>query len=253
MKTIKDIDVTFDFTTDSPSYWDHFWENKKGLGIGISDPDSESQTLQTYHKILYSRVLPNGEIMDLKTGSESYYYLTWKNFRFGSDSITASFRYYDYIDMIEKVKSSLSDYKQYMEDFLRKSYTIGGNIIFPKRPNSINQKRGCESKIRDRWDLTLECIRRFYNKEDSPLTRTLEKDMHFFDLFIDFKGYVDFFFLQDCVTEDYSQVKFFIDTKDFEDNPFPKTVEDYLCFIENQLNFVSKRNERIKIFISNNT
>ena len=34
------IDVGFDFTSDSPGYWDRFWENNDGLGGGGSDPDS---------------------------------------------------------------------------------------------------------------------------------------------------------------------------------------------------------------------
>ena len=33
------IDVGFDFTSDSPGYWDKFWENNDGLGGGGSDPD----------------------------------------------------------------------------------------------------------------------------------------------------------------------------------------------------------------------
>ena len=33
------IDVGFDFTSDSPGYWDRFWENNDGLGGGGSDPD----------------------------------------------------------------------------------------------------------------------------------------------------------------------------------------------------------------------
>jgi hypothetical protein len=40
------IDTTFDFTSDSPHYWDHFWETDGGLGVGGSDPDSASKTLQ---------------------------------------------------------------------------------------------------------------------------------------------------------------------------------------------------------------
>jgi len=29
------IDVGFDFTSDSPGYWDKFWENNDGLGGGV--------------------------------------------------------------------------------------------------------------------------------------------------------------------------------------------------------------------------
>jgi hypothetical protein len=188
--------------------------------------------------------------MDLKIGTGSYY-LTWNDFRFGSDSITASFRYYDYIEMINKIRNHLSDYQQFMENFIRKTYTIGGNIIFPKRINSINQKRGCNSKIRDRWDLTLECIRRFYNNESSPLSEDFEFDREFFLLFNDFKGYIEFFFLQDCVIHDFSKVYLWIDSKPFIDNPLPNTVDVYLRFIDNEINFVNERNNRIQRFINN--
>lgn len=55
------LDISFDFTTDSPNYWDHFWETEGGLGVGGSDPDSASKTLQKYHQILWSRPLPCGK------------------------------------------------------------------------------------------------------------------------------------------------------------------------------------------------
>ena len=32
--TPGNIDVDFDFTMDSPGYWDRFWENNNGLGAG---------------------------------------------------------------------------------------------------------------------------------------------------------------------------------------------------------------------------
>lgn len=244
----ESIDVTFDFTTDTPLYWVNFWENNNGLGAGSSDPDSVSKTLQNYQKSLYSRVLPIGETMNLKIGLGSDY-LTWNGFRFGSDSITTGFRYNKYNWMIENVKKTKSDYREYMEDYIRKTYTIGGNIIFPKRKDSINQRRGCDPRIRDRWDLTLECIRRFFYQEENPLSETLEKDKNFFELFIDFKGYVDFFFLQDCVTDDYSKVLFWTDINVFRENPLPRTVQEYLDFIEHQKDFVNRRNERIRKFV----
>ena len=56
----------------------------------------------------------------------------------------------------------------------------------------------------NRWDLTLECIRRFYAGEQTPLDKVLESDREFYNLFVDFKGYVDFFLLQDCVDENYN-------------------------------------------------
>ena len=242
------IDVDFDFTTDTPSYWDGFWGRNDGLGAGSYDPDTWSKTLQKYHQILWSRKLPNGETMDLVVGSGAKY-LTWKGFRFGSDSIIASFRYKKYRCMIDQVRHTVPDYEKFMEDFLRQSYTIGGMIIFPKRRyGSINQDRGCNTCISDRWDLTLECIRKFYLGEPSPLYETLLREKGFFDLFVDFRGYVDFFFLQDCVSADYQTVRFWLGNGMFTENPRPDTVEDYLLWIEECRRFLEKRNNRIKAF-----
>lgn len=38
------------------------------------------------------------------------------------------------------------------------------------------------------------------------MERIFSQKQMFFNLFIDFKGYVDFFFLQDLVSNDYKQV-----------------------------------------------
>lgn len=243
------IDVNYDFTSDTPNYWKDFWNDPTGIGGGKNDPDLLSLTLQKYHQILWSKKLPNGKYMQLYIG-EGFNYLTWEQYRFGSDSITASFRYKKYKYMLEKVSETVPDYKKYIESFIRKSYTIGGSIIFPKS-NSINRARGINSNICDRWDLTLECIRRYYNNEESPLYAVLELNKDFFDLFVDFKGYVDFFFLQDCVSPDYSSVIFWIGNGNFEEKPLPNSVSEYIQFISKELEFIEKRNKRIKNYIYN--
>ena len=237
------IDVNFDFTSDSPHYWDNFWRNNGGLGGGNCDPDSTSKTMQKYHQELWSKQLPNGEKMDLQCGTNGA--LEWGAFRFGSDSIIVSFRYQKQRKLLEEVASSMENYRQFMEDFLHRSYTIGGEMIFPKHANSINQTRGTNPQICDRFDLTLECIRRYYRGEDSPLLSVLSADKNFFDLFIDFKSFVDFFMLQDLVSDDYGQIKFWNGWNDFSDNPTPETVTDYLKFLQNELKFVEARNRRI--------
>ena len=58
------IDVNFDFTSDN-AYWDCFFGRVKGA----CDPDVASPTLRKYHKILWSKKLPNGEFMDLQYGT----------------------------------------------------------------------------------------------------------------------------------------------------------------------------------------
>lgn len=238
------IDTSLDFTLDTPHYWDKFWVDREGLGVAGGDPDFSSKNLQRYHRIVWSRKLPCGERMELQCGTGSNY-LTWRDFRFSSDSIIASFRYEKYRYLLDEVKKFVPDYKVFVENYLHESYTIGGMIIFPKHVRSINQARGTNTKIRDRWDLTLECIRRYYRGEDSPIYKTLLQDKDFFDLFINFKGYVDYFFLQDCVTDDYSAVNFWIGKGSFNEEPLPSTVEEYLYWIECQMVFLRKRNKRI--------
>ncbi|MBQ7624855.1 MAG: hypothetical protein IJS65_06250 [Clostridia bacterium] len=238
------IDVDVDFTLDTPNYWNHFWDGNGSLGVGGGDPDSLSKSLQLYHQSIWSRKLPCGDTMVLQCGSGPNY-LTWKDFRFGSDSIIVSFRHEKYRHMLDEVQKVVPDYKTFVEDYLHKAYTIGGTIIFPKHAGSINQAKGTNPKLRDRWDLTLECIRRYYCKKESPISKTLARDKDFFDLFIDFKGYVDYFFLQDCVSTDYSSVEIWIGNAEFTDDPLPKTVDEYLLWINRQMDFLEKRNKRI--------
>jgi len=78
------INTSFDFTTDTEGFWDGFWERKNGLGYCGNDPDSCSARLREYHRILWSRELPNGQVMDLKEGYGNDY-LVWDGRRFASD------------------------------------------------------------------------------------------------------------------------------------------------------------------------
>ena len=123
------IDISFDFTTDSPNYWTNCWSNNKGLGGGNSDPDSAGRTLQSYHQILWSRQLPCGEMMELTCGEGSRY-LTWGNFRFGSDSILASFRYQRNRELIDKVSRAVPDYKAFIEDYIHALFSFQDEFRF---------------------------------------------------------------------------------------------------------------------------
>jgi len=222
---MSDIDISFDFRIDS---------------FG-KDPDSSSPTLKAYHQALWSKPLPNGQMLNLTSDRCSY--LRCGDMYFGSDSITASFRYNK--KLLDLVSQSVPSVTDYIEDYLHKAYTIGGMIIFPKHPWSMNQARGCSKKICDRWDLTLECISRYFKGETSPLDAVMLRDKAFFDAFVDFKGYVDFFLLQDCVDENY-RVKLWLDTPLFESNPIPKNAEEYCRWINAQLDFVKMRAKRIE-------
>ena len=73
---LTDIDITFDFQTDT--------RDKK-------DPDSDSKTLRVYQQLLWSKPLPNGEVMQLEIVRG---FLKWKDmwvYDLNSDSLHAEF------------------------------------------------------------------------------------------------------------------------------------------------------------------
>lgn len=105
---LKDIDVGFDFTSDTTHYWDGFWK-EDDLGWSKKDPDSKSPTLRRYHQLLWSRRLPCGQSMQLTDG-RSRYYLRWDEFYMGSDSILVSFRHSDKREVLDAVRKMVPDY-----------------------------------------------------------------------------------------------------------------------------------------------
>ncbi|MDR0473960.1 MAG: hypothetical protein LBH43_09870, partial [Treponema sp.] len=212
------------------------------------DVDKGSATLRKYHKILWSKSLPNGDIFSLNDNVENVYlhYKTeTQEFFLSSDSIVHTY---------SKWKRTENIIKQIPEneinDFLKIAYTIGGYIIFPSnRVNNfttINQERGTNQNIDDRFDITLECIRRYYNNKKSPILETLQRYDNFFKLFNDFRGYCDFFLLQDLTLENYSKINYFLPFNGFEQNQYPKTVDEYMEYKKNSIKFNKNRNKRIE-------
>jgi Family of unknown function (DUF6994) len=139
-----------------------------------------------------------------------------------------------------------------LEQFLTTAHQIGGKMLFPGKMingRTINQERGTNRQIADRFDLTLECIRLNYLGETSPLAEVLIRNVDFFALFEDFNGYTDFFLLQDLVSEDSSAVKFFLPFTHFGTSPLPPTVEAYQDYRRNAIRFVEARNRRMAEYV----
>jgi hypothetical protein len=225
------IDTSFDFRSDA---------------VG-KDPDAYSPTLRRYHRILWSKPLPNGRIFDLDD-REAGVYLHHRSdlgeFLLSSDSVIPSFTKWT---SMKHIVGLLTDDEN--EDFRRVGYTMGGMMIFPsnrvERKQTINGARGFNRKIADRFDLTLECIRRHYIGQPSPLGETLARYEGFFKLFEDFRGYVEFFLLQDLVADDYSAVKFFMPCDDFTRPSVPGDIDAYRAYRRLSMEFVHARNRRI--------
>ena len=228
-----EIDITFDFRSDTPAG---------------RDPDTFSPTLRTYHQLLCSKPLPSGELFELDVTGPPYYLhhrSELGEFWLSSDTVVPSFRW------LAPIVGQIPEVER--QEFMRIGYTIGGMMVFPANrvdgKMTINQRRGCHHQIKDRFDLTVECIRRHYLEEPSPLGDTLALYADFFGLFGDFAGYVDFFYLQDAVNEDTSTVKFSMPFQGFDASPLPGSVDAYLAYRQRAIEFIESRSRRIATYV----
>jgi hypothetical protein len=230
------IDTAFDFRSDTP-------------GGPRSDPDSKSPTLRRYHKILWSKPLPRGALFtldDTRRGAYLYHRSDLGEFWLGSDAVMQTFTRWPEMRHITEQLSPAEN-----EEFYALGYTIGGMMVFPGNQidgrMTINQARGMNKwTIADRMDLTLECVRRFYAGDtSSPLGGTIARYADFFALFDDFRGYTEFFLLQDLVTDDGDAVRFFTEFEDFRASSRPHDLQEYRTFRANSIELIAARNRRI--------
>jgi hypothetical protein len=231
------LDITFNVFTDANG----------------GDPDSTSPTLRSYHKILWSKPLPNGQIFELddkKRGAYLYHKSELGEFNLGSDAISHSYR-----DQTRK-QWLIKQIPNEVNELFDIGSTIGAYTLFPKNKINnkftINQARGINSLIDDRFDLTLECIRLFYLKLQSPLNDTFQRYLYFFELFENFKGYIDFFLLNDIVDES-ENIRFYLPFDNFKTKPSFTDVEEYLVYKKKVTDFINARNKRIANYVNERT
>jgi hypothetical protein len=228
------MDTNFDYWADvNPGL--SIWDAK-----GSTDPDAMSKPLQSAHQTLWTKRLPNGAKFELVPARGTQ--LQWGKFRLSSDSISNSYM------TNSRMRQIVLEARNHAEELFRCGSKIGGFILFPAyrvdRKNTINGARGMSLKIGDRMDLTLEAIRRHYVGEESPLTDVLDRYAEFFDLFVHFRGYVDFWLLNDMVDNLY-QVKFCLPFDSFRRNAAPVNVKEYLELKSTTVRFLESRTARI--------
>jgi hypothetical protein len=224
------IDVTFDVRTDS----------------GGKDPDTASATLKRFHAELWSKPLPDGSHFQLEDAGSKYLMAVHKTgaLRLTSDTISNSMSGH------KRLAPFLSELpEQLIQDVKDLGSTVGARIVFPGdriagKP-TINVARGFHPSIKDRFDLTLECIRLHYQNGQSPLSGVLARYRDYFALFESFEGFVEFFLLQDLVKK--GSVRSFIGSgSPFEQSPHPQNALEYQGYANRTLEFLSARNERIQ-------
>src|SRR5690606_9540464 len=129
------IDTNFNFYSDSYG----------------RDPDSASPTLRMYHKILWSKPLPNGKILELrddKPGVYLYHESDLGEFFLGSDAITHSYKNH------QRKKWLTEQIPNDVKELFDLGSTVGAYIFFPNNSidgkHTINQARGINRLIDDR-------------------------------------------------------------------------------------------------------
>ena len=223
------------------------------------DPDRDCERLYQWHRALWGRVVPGispfeleiiydrGYGMRLRTGDGVEYWL-------GSDGIIPTWSTPGWTDRF--APDLVAEVAKDAKGFDRIASTIGGYILFPRNRDgqtgqTINQSRGRHPAIADRFDLTLECIRRHYSEPaaDNPLGERLSYYADFFALFGDFDTYVRFFLLDDLITPGRSAVRSLVTGEPLTAFRIPALVSDaaeYAEYRQRSISFVTARNQRIR-------
>jgi hypothetical protein len=238
------FDTSFDYKTDCPAG---------------TDPDSKSQKLREDHELLWTKRLPSGVVFAPKLTTRRSEYLIYTDEAgarhcYGSDAITSSYTGRSSPTSLANAMAGLNEEQR--ARYLSPPYTIGSAMIWPVRKAdrpTMNQARGFGPSgrlIGDRMDLTLECIRRHYAGEPgSPLAEVTNAYSDFFKLFDGFVEFVDFFHLQDLVTPDYKDIRFFVPFEGFEPSGIPA---DYIRYREATLQFIAGRGRRMAEWVTKN-
>jgi hypothetical protein len=226
---------------------DTAYDFRSEIAMG-GDPDRDSVTLRRYHQLLWSKQTPSGTQVVLADRPDGLFlhpgYLgkaTGAEVLWSSDAIANSW--------VHWLRPSMADIiREVPKDFIDEYYARTCTQIDGKP--TINQARGTNtSQIADRIDLSLECVRLYYACQPSPLNDqrndTLSRYAEFFELFVNFKGFIDFWLLQDLVSSDYENVNFLLPFQGFLQPAVAGNIDAWTEFTGASMKFFAARNARI--------
>src|SRR3954451_3555916 len=223
------------------------------------DPDRDCERLYVWHRALWGRVVPGVGPFQLDIVHHRGYGMRLRtadgaDFRLSSDGMIPTWSTPGWTDRF--APDLAAEIARDVDDFYRIASSIGGYIVFPRNRAgqtgwTINQSRGMDSSIADRFDLTLECIRRHYTEPGAvnPLGARLAYYGDFFALFRNFDTYVSFFLLDDLVDEARNAVHSLVTgdpLTEFRLPAFARSAAEYGEYRQRSISFVTARNERIR-------
>lgn len=228
----------------------------------LTNPELYNAIVKLWDKGPLAGIRANGcelVYVDAKTGAR---------YRFGSDCMINLYTDYDEKRHgPEKLQNSIRQIKQQSEMVANydKYYPIGASIIFPrgceKWWETINITRGWRWIIGDRIDLTMECIRLYYDDKESPLTDVFKDKINkwFLDLFGSFPAYIDFFMLNDLIGDD-GKINFFLPFNGFQktesgwvlkcgteqrSHAYPTSEQEWWTLFDAEISFMNARSKSI--------
>jgi hypothetical protein len=223
------------------------------------DPDRDCERLYQWHRALWGRAVAGVGPFELEIVYDRGYEMRLRvgdgtELRLASDGIIPTWSTPGWT--MRFAPHLVAEIERDENDFYRIASTIGGYIVFPRNRMgqtgpTINQARGKHPAIADRFDLTLECIRRHYSEPaaENPLGARLAYYNDFFALFGDFDTYVSFFLLDDLITEGRNAVKSLMTGESltaFSMPAFATSAQEYAEYRQRSISFVTARNERIR-------
>ena len=154
------------------------------------DPDAWNDDLRESHRLLWSRPLPTERAWSFEAARGWYLKCGSSvagepaDWSIGSDNVATT-----HSNSYPQLAAAIPGYEnRHLHEFC----TIGGYLVFPNgrdqtratqaKPRSwtINQAKGCDRRIFDRIDLTLEAIRLYYagviSRDRNPLGDVLDAD-----------------------------------------------------------------------------
>jgi hypothetical protein len=227
-----------------------------------NDPDAYSSELRDSHQRLWTKPLPDGRSLEVSARLWADYLRVTSlpgDWTLGSDIIATIHP--------KAMPVDSQELQGFGNGHVCEFCTIGGYIVFPNRiaqqvppqPNpavrrwSINQSRGMDGRISDRFDLTLEAIRLLYegtvDLPQNPIGDVLGAYSWWFDLFgygiEGFLAYAEFFFLTPLL-DPQGRVKPFAPLTLTFDDALPRNdATAYRAYMAAQRDFVVRRNELI--------
>jgi hypothetical protein len=263
----------------------HDWADADGLespdpelvetGYFRNDPDAYSARLRGGHKVLWSKNLLGVGQLDLQAEGHGLRDRKSGAFLKSDAAVPVWERWGEVQGFLAETQELLQGRRRgSIHDLGWRLYDMGGMILFPgyqvDRAWTINQAKGCTRiLIADRLDLTLECIRLYYEllrdltdpsaalpdgyDRINPLGSVLHRYRSFFDIFGSFESYIVFWLLDDLVIKQEGGLRVTFLLPRATSGPYdftrevalPVNKDQYCDYLVAADDFVNRRNRRM--------